>query len=85
MQKRRYEESLKWGGEPEYPIVVDDAKYFHIVKDDRVVIMRGRERGKIGKVQSVMARTHEVLVEGLNKVFRTYSDFMQQLILPVPH
>jgi large subunit ribosomal protein L24 len=73
------EQLVKRGLEPKYPLIVDDKKYFHIVKDDRVVIMRGRERGKIGKVQNVMARTHEVVVEGLNKVCRIRPDFVLQL------
>jgi large subunit ribosomal protein L24 len=66
--KHRNQVRVKQGLEPEYPLVVDDKKYFHIAKDDRVVVIRGREKGKIGVVQSILARTHEVFITDLNKV-----------------
>ncbi|KAF1922062.1 hypothetical protein BDU57DRAFT_584989 [Ampelomyces quisqualis] len=68
-QKLKNEQLARRGLEPRYPLIVDDKKYFHIVPEDRVVVLRGRERGKIGKVQSVLAPTHEVLLEGLNKQY----------------
>lgn len=67
-QKNRNEARSKKGLDPEYPLVVDDKKYFHIVKDDRVVVIRGREKGKIGIVHEIMDRTHDVIVRGLNMV-----------------
>jgi large subunit ribosomal protein L24 len=66
--KHRNEMRVKRGLEPEYPLVVDDEKYFHIAKDDRVVVIRGRERGKIGVVQSTIARTHQVFITDVNTV-----------------
>lgn len=56
------------GLEPEYPFVVDDKKYFHIAKGDRVMVMKGREQGKIGIIDEVAASSHDVTVKGLNKV-----------------
>lgn len=66
--KAKNERRIKLGLEPEFPLIVDDKKYFHLAKDDRVVVLRGREMGKIGTIQAVLARTHEVTVEGLNMV-----------------
>jgi large subunit ribosomal protein L24 len=59
---------VKKGLEPEYPLVVEDKKYFHIKPDDRVVVVNGPEKGKIGVVQDVVERTHEVIVKGINMV-----------------
>jgi large subunit ribosomal protein L24 len=67
-QKNRNEARSKRGLELEYPLVVDDKKYFHIAKDDRVVVIRGREKGKIGTVQAVVGRTHELIITGVNFV-----------------
>lgn len=64
--KAKNERRVKLGLEPEYPLIVDDKKYFHLAKDDRVVVIRGREMGKIGTIRTVIDRTHEVMVEGLN-------------------
>jgi large subunit ribosomal protein L24 len=66
--KHRNDVRIKRGLEPEYPLVVDDKKYFHIAKDDRVVVIRGREKGKIGVVQSTLARTHQVFITDINTV-----------------
>jgi large subunit ribosomal protein L24 len=52
----------------EYPLVIDDKKYFHIERDDRVIVVNGRDKGKIGIVQNIVARTHEILVKGVNMV-----------------
>lgn len=67
-QKSLNEARVVAGLEPEYPLVVDDKKYFHIQKDDRVVVVNGREKGKIGIVKDILARTHDVVVAGVNMV-----------------
>lgn len=67
-QRNRNMVREKKGLELEYPLVVDDQKYFPIVADDRVVVIRGREKGKIGVVQSIVKQTHEVLIKGVNMV-----------------
>ncbi len=41
-----------------------------IHKNDKVMIMVGREKGKIGKVLKLFPKTNRVLVEGANKVKR---------------
>jgi large subunit ribosomal protein L24 len=58
---------------PDYPLVVDDKKYFPMVKGDRVVVIRGKEKGKIGIVQTPVPRTHEFIVTGVNMVRRPNS------------
>ncbi|KAH7094778.1 hypothetical protein FB567DRAFT_459422 [Paraphoma chrysanthemicola] len=65
-QRNRNEARLKRGLDPEYPLVVEDQKYFHIVPEDRVVVTEGPEKGKIGVVQDVVERTHEVIIKGIN-------------------
>jgi len=67
-QKNRNAVREKKGLELEYPLVVDDKKYFPIVKDDRVVILKGKDAGKIGVVQEIIPRTHEIIVKDLNMV-----------------
>lgn len=67
-QKRRNEYAEKRGLPLDGAIIVDDKKYFHIAKNDRVVIINGKDKGKIGFVQSIQSRTHEVFVKGLNMV-----------------
>jgi large subunit ribosomal protein L24 len=67
-QKNRNEVRVKQNLEPEYPLVVDDKKYFHIAPEDRVVVIRGKEKGKIGIVRSLVERTHEAIVSGVNMV-----------------
>ncbi|KAL5120089.1 hypothetical protein ACEQ8H_001914 [Pleosporales sp. CAS-2024a] len=66
-QKQRNETRAKRGMELEYPLVVDDKKYFHLAPGDRVVVIRGREKGKIGLVQSILPDKHEVIVKGINE------------------
>ncbi|TVQ95692.1 MAG: 50S ribosomal protein L24 [Desulfovibrionales bacterium] len=41
-----------------------------IHKNDKVMIMVGKEKGKIGKVLKLFPKTERVLVEGVNKVKR---------------
>jgi large subunit ribosomal protein L24 len=43
-------------------------KYLNIVPEDRVVLIEGRDKGKIGKVSKIDARNGELTVEGLNMV-----------------
>lgn len=45
-------------------------KYGNIVDDDRVVLLEGNDKGKIGKVMRVDRQRQEVTVEGLNLVCR---------------
>ncbi|KAF2692102.1 hypothetical protein K458DRAFT_286846 [Lentithecium fluviatile CBS 122367] len=67
VQQHRNEVREKKGQELEYPLVVDEKKYFHIVKDDRVVVIKGKEKGKIGIVSQVIDSSHEVLIKDMNK------------------
>ena len=42
----------------------------HVRKDDTVVVLAGKDRGKKGKVLSVQPEKHKVLVDGVNVVKR---------------
>ena len=42
----------------------------HVRKDDTVLVRRGRDRGKTGKVLTVLLKTGQVFVEKLNLVKR---------------
>lgn len=66
--RRKNEAREAKGFAPEYPLVVDDNKYFPIAANDRVMVMKGREQGKIGVVQDVIEQSHEVLITGINMV-----------------
>lgn len=46
----------------------DGGRYPNIVAGDRVVILEGRDKGKIGKVENFDTKTQEVTVDGLNLV-----------------
>lgn len=39
-------------------------------RDDEVMVVRGRDKGKRGKVQRVIAKKDQVMVEGVNMVTR---------------
>ena len=39
-----------------------------IKRDDRVIVIAGKEKGKIGIVKKFFVKTNKVTVEGLNKV-----------------
>ncbi|KAI4612678.1 uncharacterized protein J4E87_010230 [Alternaria ethzedia] len=65
-QKSRNAFREKKGLELEYPLVVDDKKYFPIVKGDRVVILKGKEAGKVGVVRETIDRSHDVVIKGMN-------------------
>ena len=41
-----------------------------IKKDDQVIVLAGREKGKTGKVLKVIGDKNRILVEGINKVTR---------------
>ena len=40
----------------------------NIKKDDKVIVLSGKDKGKEGKVLSVNAKNHTALVEGVNMV-----------------
>ena len=42
----------------------------HVRKDDVVVVITGKEKGKQGKVTKVYPKTNRVVVEGVNMVKR---------------
>lgn len=46
----------------------EGGRYANIVVNDRVVLLEGRDKGKIGKVIEVDAKRQEITVEGLNLV-----------------
>ncbi|MDL2286936.1 50S ribosomal protein L24 [Desulfococcaceae bacterium OttesenSCG-928-F15] len=42
----------------------------HIKKDDKVKIIAGKDKGKIGKILRVIRKDNQVIVENINKVKR---------------
>jgi large subunit ribosomal protein L24 len=44
---------------------------FHIKKDDQVIVLAGKDKGKTGKVLKVYTDTERVLVEGRNLVSKS--------------
>ncbi len=40
----------------------------HIKKDDQVMIIAGKDKGKIGRILSVMPRAQRLIIENLNVV-----------------
>jgi len=46
------------------------ARKLHVKKNDMVMIIAGKEKGKSGKVMRVLPEKERVLVENLNKVKR---------------
>lgn len=42
------------------------SKMVHIKKEDRVVVISGKDRGKVGKVLAVFPKLNSVLVERVN-------------------
>ena len=48
-----------------------------IKKNDQVVVIAGKDKGKEGKVLSVDAKNHKVLVEGVNMVSKHCKPSMQ--------
>ena len=45
-------------------------KQFRIHKNDKVVIIAGKDSGKVGKVIKLLKKSDSVIVEGVNKVKR---------------
>lgn len=43
-------------------------KKFKVKKNDRVYVLAGKEKGKIGVIKQVLVDAERVIVEGLNKV-----------------
>ncbi|KAI9715957.1 MAG: hypothetical protein M1812_005591 [Candelaria pacifica] len=43
-------------------------EFWNIVERDRVVIIKGRDKGSIGRIKEVYKKSEEVIVEGLNMV-----------------
>jgi large subunit ribosomal protein L24 len=41
-----------------------------IIKGDQVKVMAGKDRGKIGKVLRVLPEKNQILVEGVNLIYR---------------
>ena len=39
-------------------------------QNDNVLVIRGRDRGKTGRIQSVLIKEDKILVEGINVVLR---------------
>lgn len=46
------------------------AKHLHVKKDDTVVVISGKDKGKTGKVLRALPKSGKVVVEGINKVTR---------------
>ena len=47
-----------------------DRTKFHVKKNDTVVVVAGKEKGKTGKVLKVFPKKHRVLVEKINFIKR---------------
>ena len=43
----------------------------HIKKDDTVLVLAGRDRGKSGKVPKVLVKENRAIVEGINMVTKS--------------
>jgi large subunit ribosomal protein L24 len=57
-------------------------RYLTLAKGDRVVLLEGRDKGKIGKISTIDSKRVECTVEGLNMVCNTPSSVSEvQLIL----
>ena len=52
-------------------------KYMKIHKGDTVKVVKGKDSGKIGKVEKVFSKTAKVLVEGVNQYKRHVKGKMQ--------
>jgi large subunit ribosomal protein L24 len=65
---------------------------YPIVVDDRVVVIRGREANKIGKVKDILTENNTVIVTGLNKAWidsklldRNLPDPKHEFEVPIPY
>lgn len=45
-------------------------KNYRIRKDDKVMVIAGKDQGKVGKVKKILRKSDRVLVEGVNIVKR---------------
>jgi large subunit ribosomal protein L24 len=43
----------------------------HIKKDDTVIVLTGKDKGKKGKVQKVLVKEERAIVEGINMVSKS--------------
>lgn len=48
---------------------------FHIKKGDQVIVLTGKDNGKIGKVLKVIADKERAIVEGVNIVSKSSKRF----------
>lgn len=44
---------------------------FHIKKDDQVIVLAGKDKGKSGKVLKVIAEKERAIVEGINIISKS--------------
>lgn len=51
-----------------YTVAIKERVKSHIKKDDKVKVITGKDRGKIGKVLKVSRKSNRVLVENINVV-----------------
>jgi large subunit ribosomal protein L24 len=56
----------------------EGGRYANIVMDDRVVLLEGRDKGKIGKVIEVDSQRQEITVERLNLIDVAVPDWMMK-------
>lgn len=59
-------------------------KRLNIVKNDRVVLLEGRDKGKIGKIIAVDTTRAECTVEGLNLVSSLCTESIGYILMTVP-
>jgi len=45
-------------------------KHYHIKKDDRVMVISGKDKGKVGKVLKILPKKDRVIVEKVNMIKR---------------
>src|SRR5258708_36419253 len=66
----RLPEKLKIGDLPRLPVWQRRLFNMKLIKGDSVKIVRGKDSGKIGKVERVLSKEAKVLVEGINQYKR---------------
>jgi len=47
-----------------------ERKSYHIRKDDRVMVISGKEKGKVGKVLKILPKKDRIIVEKVNMIKR---------------
>ena len=45
-------------------------KNYHIKKEDRVMVLSGKERGKVGKVLKILPKKDRIVIEKVNMIKR---------------